>query len=301
MLLGIDIGGTKIAGGVVDATTGTCLFSEQIPTEAQSGGVAVLVRAIGLAQELKARTAHPITGIGVGAGGQIDHKNGVVLSALESILPGWAGTNIKSGFENALGLPTTVDNDVNALAVGECRFGAGVGKNPVVFLALGTGVGGAVMYEGKLLRGAHGIDTELGQLHLMPDSTLESRCCGDALWERFLERRGAKNTDRKSLATLARADMQSPAAGAIDELGTDLGWGLVSLANLFDPEVFVIGGGLASLGDLLVEPAQRILQTNAMRRARETPVILAALGSEASIIGAASLAINTTKTTEGSA
>jgi glucokinase len=291
MLLGIDIGGTKIAGGVVDATTGTCLFSDQIPTEAQSGGTTVLARAIALAQELRLQSKEPIAGIGVGAGGQIDHKNGIVLSALESILPGWVGQNIKSGFENAFELPTTVDNDVNALAIGECRFGAGIGKNPVVFLALGTGVGGAVVYEGKLLRGAHGIDTELGQLHLSPRVTLESKCCGDALWKNYLSLGGKETTDRKSLAHIALKNPESAAALAIMELGVDLGCGLVSLANLFDPEVFVIGGGLAALGDLLTIPAREVLRQFAMLRARETPVILASLGSEASIIGAASLTL----------
>jgi glucokinase len=205
-------------------------------------------------------------------------------------LPGWAGQNIKLAFENAFSVSTTVDNDVNALAVGECRFGAGVGRNPVVFLALGTGVGGAVMYNGNLLRGAHGIDTELGQLHLFPSLTLESCCCGDALWEKFLEVGGSPDTDRKSLATLAEQSF-APAQSAINQVAYSLGFGLVSLANLFDPEVFIIGGGLASLGDLLLKPAQGVLQEHAMLRARKTPVILASLGSEASTIGAASLAL----------
>jgi glucokinase len=291
MLLGIDIGGTKIAGGLVDGTTGACHFSDDIPTEATQGGPSVLARAIAFGQELALQTTEPITGIGVGAGGQIDHKTGVVLSALESILPGWAGIDIKTGFEKALNLPTTVDNDVNALAIGECRFGAGVGKSPVVFLALGTGVGGAVMYEGKLLRGAHGIDTELGQLHLSPSVTLESKCCGDALWRNYLELGGKATTERYSLARLALENPYSSAAIAITELGVDLGTGLVSLANLFDPEVFIIGGGLATLGDLLLIPAREVLQQFALLRARQTPVILAALESEASIIGAASLAL----------
>jgi glucokinase len=290
-LLGIDIGGTKIAGGVVCPQTGEIFFSERVPTEAHEGGASVLARAIALARRLLAQLPEPVTHIGVGAGGQIDATTGMVLSALESILPGWAGQDIKAGFEQALGIPTFVDNDVNALALGECRFGAGKDGTRVVFLALGTGVGGAVMYEGRLLRGAHGIDTELGQLHLTPGVTLESRCCGEALWERFLEQGGSPQTDRKSLAMLARESGQSPAGRAIHALGTDLGWGLVSLANLFDPEVFVLGGGLSSLGDLLVRPAQSVLKEHAMQRARDTPIVLASLGSEASIVGAASIGL----------
>ena len=291
-ILGIDIGGTKIAGGIVDARTGTLLTSERIATEAQKGGADVLHRAILLAQKLYDNAPSKPAFVGVGAGGQIDYATGVVLSALESILPSWAGLNLKQAFENALQLPTKIDNDVNALATGECRFGAGRNRKSVVFLALGTGVGGAVIYQNQLLRGAHGIDTELGQLYLSPHVTLESRCCGDALWSRFLEQGGNPKTERKTLAVLAQNDPQSPAGQAIYILATDLGWGLVSCANLFDPEIFIIGGGLAALGDLIILPAQKILQENALERARNTPIALASLGAEASVIGAASLAIS---------
>lgn len=194
-LLGIDIGGTKIAGGIVAAETGAASLVRRISTEAQQGGAVVRDRALALAQELLAEAAvqgiSP-TAIGVGAGGQIDPVSGVVLSATD-VLPGWTGIRIKEAFETAFSLPTSVDNDVNALAAGESRFGAGRGFPNLVYLALGTGVGGAVLVHGSLYHSRTGVSAELGHLLLYPDGLpctcggrgcLEQYVCGPTLWRR---------------------------------------------------------------------------------------------------------------------
>lgn len=303
-LLGIDIGGTKIAGGIVEIETGRVLLSERIPTGAREGGPAVLRRAIALGARLIAQT--PTRGIaapfavGIGAGGQIDADAGIVLSATE-ILPAWAGTRLKDAFTEALGLPATADNDVNALAAGESRFGAGQGLANVVFLALGTGVGGGILSGGRLHRSARGVSGELGHLILYPDGRpctcggrgcLEQYVSGPALVQTFHELGGDPAlTDGAPLGEMAQSHSNSVAAQAITRTGEALGLGLVSLANIFGPDRFIIGGGLAALGDRLLEPARRVLAERALRPVRDVPVLVAALGQEASIIGAAALAL----------
>jgi glucokinase len=303
-ILGIDIGGTKIAGGLVDAATGAVLLHDRTPTLAAEGGAAVLARAVGLAQALAAEAAaRGLTApeaVGIGAGGQIDARTGVVLSATD-ILPGWAGTRLAEAFAGALGIPAAADNDVNALAVGECRFGAGRGFDNLVYLALGTGVGGAIISNGRLHYSRTGVSGELGHLILVPDGLpcscggrgcLEQYASGPALLRQYRALGGAAiEGDGTPLSALAERDPDGPAARAIALVGDLLGVGLVSLANVFGPDRIIIGGGLARLGDRLLDPARRVLAARALPAVRQTPVVTAALGPDASVVGAASLAL----------
>ncbi len=305
--LGLDIGGTKIAGGIVDAATGTVLVQGRVPTMASDGGAAVLARAIMLAERLRregaAQGLPPVQAVGIGAGGQIDAQTGVVLSATE-ILPSWAGTRIAESFTQSLQIPAFADNDVNALAAGELRFGAGQGAKNLVFLALGTGVGGAIVSSGKLHQSATGVSGELGHLMLNPGGPpctcgskgcLEQYASGPALLRLFEAFGGTATPDDEGnpppLAKLAGADPRGPAARALDTAGKALGVGLVSLSNIFGPDKIIIGGGLASLGDLLLAPARQVLGERALPPVRQTPVVVAALGADASIVGAACLAL----------
>jgi glucokinase len=303
VLLGIDIGGTKIAGGLVDAATGGVLLGDRVPTGAAEGGPAVLARALDLARGLLARGAEaglaPPAGVGVGAGGQIDPAAGEVVAATE-VLPGWAGTPLRAAFADALRLPAAVDNDVNALAAGEMRWGAGRGLSNVVFLALGTGVGGALVLDGRLHHGARGAGGEPGHLILVPDGLpctcggrgcLEQYTSGPALWRHYQALGGEPDRDETALAARARQDPDGPAARAVAWTGNLLGVGLVSLANLFGPERILIGGGLAALGDLLLDPARRVLRDRALPGVRDCPVVPAALGPDAGIAGAAAVAL----------
>lgn len=301
LLLGIDIGGTKIAGGLVDAAEGRVLLAERVPTRAEEGGAAVLARALALARALRegaaARGLAAPVAVGVGAGGQIDPETGLVVSATD-VLPGWAGTPLRAAFAEALALPVAVDNDVNALAVGEGRFGAGKGYGNLVFLALGTGVGGAILVGGRLHHGAHGAGGEVGHLVLVPDG-LPCTCGGRGCLEQYASGPALRRTFRAlgggdedaDLAEQARRDPDGPAARAIAGLGEWLGLGLASLVNVLDPDRVIVGGGLAALGDLLLDPARRVLEERALPALRRCPILPAALGSDASIIGAASLAL----------
>jgi glucokinase len=298
--LGIDIGGTKIAAGVVDNTGAvTGVFTQ--PTDAARGRDHVLSVALALAEE-RLRVRPAIAAIGVGSGGQIDSERGVVVSATE-ILPGWTGTDLRAVFQDRFSRPVSVDNDVNALAVGEHRFGAAKGASCALFLALGTGVGGAILIDGRIHHGAHWTGGELG--HLIIDTrevarrdpggargTLEAYCSGGGLVATWCELGGVNETlTGRDIARLAVENRDPRALHAIQQTGEYLGWGLVSLANIFDPDIIVIGGGMASLGDILLDPAREILRTNALPGPASCPVAVASLGEHAAVIGAASLAM----------
>ncbi len=290
MYLGIDIGGTKIACGLV-SSTGEVLRQTRCPTPL-SGGTAILDAALRLTGEY---CTEPITAIGIGTGGQVNADAGVIVSAT-SLLPGWAGTNVKAAFETVFGLPCIVDNDVNALAVGESRFGAGRGLAAVAYLALGTGVGGALLLNGHLHHGAHWAGAEFGHLFLTlgegPRRTLEDFVSGPGLVQTYREISGfGGDINGEAIAAEACQNPGSVAALAVTRTGEYLGYGLVSLANILDPNLFVIGGGLSALGDLLLNPARQVLSLHALPGPAQCPVVLAALGPDASLIGAASLAM----------
>ena len=290
LTLGIDIGGTKIACGLV-TDAGKVLRQSRCPTPL-SGGASILDTVLGLAGEYR---AEPISAIGIGTGGQVNSETGVIVSATH-LLPGWAGTPIKAAFEAEFGLPCFVDNDVNALAVGESRFGAGQGLATVIYLALGTGVGGALLLDGRLHHGAHWTGGEFGHLLLTMDEaaprrTLEEFVSGPGLIQTYREISGFKGAiTGESIAEEAGQHPDSLAALAVTRTGEYLGYGLVSLANLLDPDLIVIGGGIAALGDSLLESARRILARHALPGPAQCPIVTAALGPDASLIGAASLA-----------
>ncbi len=291
MYLGIDIGGTKIACGLV-TESGEVLRQTRCRTPL-SGGTAILDAALRLANHYR---GEPLQAIGVGTGGQVNADAGVIASAT-SLLPGWAGTEVKAAFETAFGLPCRVDNDVNALAAGESRFGAGKNLNTVAYLALGTGVGGALLLSGRLHHGAHWAGAEFGHLLLdfnqaAPRRSLEDFASGPGLVRTYREISGfGGEIIGEEIAVEAQREPQSLAAQAVTRTGEYLGWGLVSLANVLDPDLFVIGGGVSALGDLLLEPARRVLAAHALAGPARCSVVPAALGLDASLIGAAALAM----------
>ncbi len=299
LYLGIDIGGTKIAAGLV-TSSGNVRASRRCPTPL-TGGQDILRAALELAQQSIAQADQPVAAVGIGTGGQVDCDQGLILYASE-LLPGWTGTSVKAAFEASLGLPTSVDNDVNALAVGESRFGAGLGLATVLYVALGTGVGGALVLGGQVHHGAHGSGGEIGSLLLTMDpaariaqsgeiGTLEAYASGPGLvqtWRELTSRTDDAVTGF-TIAEEARRDPESAAARAVTQTGEYLGFGLVTLVNVLDPDLIVIGGGLSDLGDLLLDPARKVLLARALPGPSTCPVVMAALGPDASLIGAAAL------------
>lgn len=304
--VGVDVGGTKIAGGVVDAS-GSVVARRQIPTDpadpqATVGGIVKVAREL-LASAPAARA------VGVGAAALID-SSGVIVGAPNLA---WRNLSLRAMLEDRLGVPVLVDNDVNAAAWAEYRFGAGRGASRLVMFALGTGIGGGIVIDGRLERGAHGLGAELGHMIVErggPACACGNHGCLEALASGTAIARAARERIASGSPVLAAADGDPAAitgemvgAAAVEgdsfarellaEAGRALGVGLANAANIFDPDRIVVGGGVvAGTGDLLLGPAveamRRLVVEGASRP--EISVVPAALGADAGLIGAATLA-----------
>jgi len=308
VFLALDIGGTKIAGGIVNAEGGL-LQRATVPTEAAQGSDHVIANASKLARELlqshQQISQIPVLALGVGSVGQIDYASGRVVLAT-SALPGWAGTCLKSALGAQLGVPTFVENDANAAAYGEYRAGAARGYRHVVCLTLGTGIGGGVIADGQLLRGATGGAAELGHVAVELDGEpcpcgrsgcLEAYSSGSALL-RYANGRLESLPAGTASELAGHPNLTGPvifdAAARGDGLARHiverfcryLAKGLVSFQFAFDPECIVLGGGVSSVGELLLEGIRRALPD----QDRHIRLLLASLGNDAGLIGAALLA-----------
>ncbi len=303
--VGIDIGGTEIKIGRV-SERGAVLARAQIAAPIEVPGAEAVDRIAAAAAPLLAG-AGPVR-VGVGCAGLIDSRRGVVHTSPN--LPLWRDLELGRLLTARLGTPAAVTNDANAFALAEARLGAGRGQRIVVALTLGTGVGGAIVIEGRLFAGTHGFAGELGHMSIDRDGP---RCpCGNrGCLELYVGRRGLvadylerchwqpgapghdlaegrrERVDPKLIAQAARRG-DAAAREAFGRAGEALGGALADVGNLLDPTVFVVGGGVSQAGELVLEPARRVLAERAMARAVAVPAILpAALGVEAGFIGAA--------------
>ncbi|SNS63936.1 glucokinase [Actinomadura meyerae] len=264
----LDIGGTKIAAALVDAG-GTVRSRERVATP-RTGGADVLAAA---ARLLEGLGDAPVRALGVGAPGVIDPETGSVASATE-VLPGWAGTPVRDALAERTGLPVTVVNDVRAMAYGEAAAGAGAGFHRVLHVSVGTGVGGALTTGGRLEHGAHGTAGELAHL-LVPERGPVPCGCG---------RRDHLEAVVSGPAIEAAGD--APHAGAV------LGRALAGLLAVLDPDAVVVGGGVAQRGAPFLDAVAAAFRAEALPPLRETPIVLAGLGTDAPLVGAALLAKN---------
>jgi glucokinase len=251
-----------------------------------------------------------VVAIGLGIPCTIDRERGVAIEAVNLDL---ADVPIRDLMSERLGLPTFIDNDANVAAIAEHRFGAGRGTRDLVLLTLGTGIGGGLILDGRPYRGAIGAGAELGHMVIDKDGprcqgNCPNRGCVEALASgHALAREGAAVAERDPDSALGKlaaggkvidgADVTSAAhagdsgaIGAVATIGRNLGVALASYANIFDPGVIVIGGGVIAAGDLLLEPAREEVRARALRPMNEVPVKAAELGPEAGMIGAAELA-----------
>ena len=305
---GIDVGGTKIAGGVVDEH-GTIL--EELVVESPATDVAAIEAAIEtLVKELRSR--HPIEAVGVGAAGYIDKSRAVVLFAPNLA---WRDLDLKADLERTLDLPVVVENDANAAAWGEFQFGAGHDVDDLLLVAVGTGVGGGVVLDGALYRGAFGVGAEIGHMRVVPDGILcgcgnqgcfEMYASGSALVRevRAAARGGsllaAALVDRAGgdpdaitgpLVTEAAHDGDRFAIEQLESVGRWLGEGIASLTAVLDPAVVVIGGGVSAADELLLGPARSAFGAQLTGRGYRPMLEIrrAGLGNRAGLIGAADL------------
>lgn len=306
LAIGIDIGGTKIAGAVVDES-GTVERSERIPTDADDPA-ALEAGVVAMVQELADGRSLPV---GVAAAGFIDAGRSVVYYAPNIR---WRNEPLRARLEARLGLPVVVENDANAAGWAEFRFGAGRLARDMVMLTIGTGVGGAVVTDDRLIRGGFGVAGELGHLRVVPDGLpcgcgargcIEQYGSGRALLRMAnaiadgggigvplaAARQRAGALDGGIVGGLL-ADGDPGALAALRQLGGWLGQAAASLSAVLDPQLFVFGGGVASAGDALLDPVRAAyLESLPARGFHPEPLFaVAELGNDAGVVGAADLA-----------
>lgn len=307
-VLALDIGGTKLAAGIVDEA-GTLLDVVRTPTHVEEGPDRVVGRLVDLGRALLGRSAVPVRGVGVGCGGPLDLERGLVQNPPN--LPGWLDYPLARRLEEALGLPVALDNDANAAALAEFRFGAGRGTRHMVYLTISTGIGGGLILDGELYRGKRGNAGELGHLQVRYDGPpcncggcgcLESYASGTNIARRARER--AAQHPESLLARPAPADLSAETVLAALRAGDAVAWdlweetldilaaGVASMVNAFDPERVVIGGGITNFGDLLFPPLRERVGHRAMPALADGVEILPAeLGEHVGVLGAAAVAL----------
>jgi glucokinase len=305
--IGIDLGGTKMLLGVLDGDSNVLWESREASTgQTEEELVELLVREIGEARAACAEVA----AVGLGIPATIDHDKGVAISAVNLPLD---DLPIRDLVVERTGLPTFVDNDANVAALAEHLYGAAKGTDNAVLLTIGTGIGGGLILGGEVYRGAHGAGAELGHTVIALDGPeCQGNCPGRGCVETLasgtaLGREGREVAEREpgsllgqmfadgdeidgKAVTEAAMNGDAPARGVFELVGKRLGVALTSFANIFEPEVIVIGGGVIAAGDLLLDPARRELETRALPPMNRTRVVAAELGSDAGMIGAAAMA-----------
>lgn len=307
--IGVDIGGTKIAAGLVD-DSGRVLAQTRRATDA-TDPEAIESAVIAAVAEL--RPGHDVTGVGVAAAGFVSPERDGMLFAPNIA---WRDYPLRERLSRGIDLPIVIENDANAAGWAEFRFGAGRTARSMVMLTLGTGLGGAIILDDRLIRGAFGAAGELGHMRVVPSGHY-CGCGHEGCWEMYASGRALTRAARMALITdedragrlreLAEADGTkvkgqhvTQAAGEgdplarelVEELGRWLGAGMADLAAVLDPELFVVGGGVAETGDLVLEAARASFRAQLSARGYrpEARIELASLGNEAGIVGAADLA-----------
>lgn len=308
LAVGIDIGGTKIAGGVVDED-GRILARGRRATP--STDATAVLDAIGdLVEEF--RSSFTVRAVGVGAAGYVDVTGSTVVFSPHLA---WRNEPLRDAVVRRTGLPVLVDNDANAAGWAEWRFGAAQNQPDLVLVNLGTGIGGAMVLDGRLYRGHAGMAGEFGHQRVVEDGR-PCECGNRGCWEQYasgrvLDRRAAAavaegtaigralvelagdpgRVDGRTVAALAgRGDPEATAW--IADVGRWLGIGLANLAAALDPNLFVIGGGVSDTGELLLGPARSAFSQHLTGRGfrPEARIVPAHLGNDAGVVGAADLA-----------
>jgi len=292
-VIGIDIGGTKIAVGLVDAE-GT-ITERTVQATPADNGEAVVAACIAAATPLLARQP---AAAGVGTAGQVDIDTGTISFGNGNI-QGWTGMALGPAIEQALGIPVTVDNDVNAMAFAEMRLGAGKGFSHALCITVGTGIGGCFILHGRPWHGAHTSGGEVG--HLIADldapaspnmmqGALERFCAGPAMERIYAEQ--ATGDARLTLRDIAEraASGEALAVDVIRQGASRLGRCIGGLLVVLDPEILIVGGGVPHIGPLWWDNMEAALRSTPVPGVRQMVLRQAELGVDAVLVGAAELA-----------
>lgn len=294
--LALDIGGTKIASAVVLSEPGAApriTVRETVPTDASRGGEAVLATVVALAKRLAAAAGTPLAGIGVSTAGRVDANEGSIAYANE-IMPGWTGQPVRKALEEALEIPASVLNDVQAHALGEARWGAGRAAQTCIVVAAGTGLGGGIITNGRILRGMHGFAGEIG----CTPNPLGSATLGadDGIVDLEMVAAGAgiercyRNLTGQSLTgaqiSQAAASGEDDACRIIRQAGYALGVALAGWTNMLDPELVILSGSVTKAGALWRDAVDEGFAGRISPVQANLPIVDAQLGSDAPLVGA---------------
>ena len=303
--IGIDLGGTSIKYALVDKA-GNSFFEGKLPSFASVSAAKVmeqLIKAATLLKDEAAKQDWNVLGIGLGTPGIVDETNRIVLGGAENII-GWENIDVASLMEKQMSLPVVVGNDANLMGLGETKYGAGRGCTHVVFLTVGTGIGGAVIIDGKLFNGYANRGTELGHVPLIANG--EHCACGavgcleyyastSALTRRFSILAKEQNLsfdteiNGELIVRLYHEDFPL-AVECMNEHFYYLGRGIAGFVNIFSPQRIVIGGGVAESGSFYLEKIRAVFKKHVIADwALNTKIVAAELGNKAGLIGAASL------------
>ncbi|MGQ9489036.1 MAG: ROK family protein [Armatimonadota bacterium] len=307
-IVGVDIGGTKVACVLADED-GHILARQWQPTRAQEGWQVVVQQLFEMTEQVMGDIPiQQVRGIGISCGGPLDSQKGVVYSPPN--LPGWDAVPIKQVFEDRFGLPTRLENDANATALAEHRFGAGRGMRNMVFMTWGTGIGGGLILDGRLYRGTNDLAGEIGHTTVLLDGPLcgcGKRGCLEALASGPAIARRAKELAQESSESLVwqitsphEVTAQHIVDSAIEgdtfarfilaEAGTYMGIGIANVAQVLNPERVVLGTIAVKAGELVLEPLRQALKVHAWDRVRQVlEVVPAQLGDRAQDLAAVCL------------
>lgn len=307
--IGIDVGGTKTAAARVDAD-GRVLAREILPTPADD--MSATLEA--MVKTARAVMTPEVRAVGIAAAGLVESSTGILRFAPNLA---WRDAPLVAHLETELGLPVVADNDNTAAVWGEYRFGAGRGYADVLLVGVGTGIGGGIVSGGKLFRGAHGFAGEIGHIVMDPNGPL-CGCGNHGCWEQLASGQAVTRAGRQavldgaetsliersggeaervtgSMVTEAAKSGDVVAVSILTDVGRWLGTGIAGLVNVLDPEIVVLAGGVAEAGDLLLGPARAGFRSavEAVDHRPEVRLVLAELGSDTGVVGAAALVLET--------
>jgi len=312
LTVGVDVGGTKVLGGVVDASGKVLATSRRDTPRAGGGELTQTIAAVAL----ELMQEHSITAVGVSAAGFVSSDRKTMLATPN--IADWNGVQLEVELTKLIGLPVVIENDANAAAWGEAKFGAGRNQAHMMMLTIGTGVGGGLVVNNELYRGAFGVAAEFGHLRVVPEGHL-CGCGARGCFEQYASGSALRRHAREAIIAspdlarnlLARGDGtidgltgqaitdaaregDAVALAAFQTTAQYLGAGIASLAVLLDPSCVVIGGGVIDAGEILLAPTREAMKRY-MPFAGKHPypeIVAAQLGNEAGLVGVADLARN---------
>lgn len=309
LLVGVDLGGTNVRTALLNID-GEVLEKRKEASRASEGHIRVLQRLAENIQRIRESAAGKegeIIGVGVGAPGVIDMQKGVVVKSPN--FPDWNELPLKEELEKAVRVPVFLENDANAAALGEQWRGAGRGVRSMILMTLGTGVGGGILLDGAIWRGADGMAGEVGHITLFPEGRpcgcgnrgcLEMYASARGVVQNYYEGKGVRLAGSGELTAVmvfqAAREGNAAAIGAMQRMGRDLGIGIASMVNIFNPEMIVIGGGVGEGWDLFIDATRREVSSRAFEApARRVRIVRSSLGDDAGMVGAAAVALQQSK------